>query len=146
VEAKHLAERFVGVNQAQFARTYAVPGGASMVNQHIKGHRPINLKAANAYATGFGCTLAEISPRLAAEVSKTPDSAGRNPEPFGLKEALSVLDEAAAQADEKRRKAAAALLAVYLSDPQLHTGLLNEIAATLSGELPAQKEKRAARG
>lgn len=39
-----------------------------MLSQHIKGRRPINLDAANAYADGFGCTLDEISPRLAEEV------------------------------------------------------------------------------
>lgn len=40
-----------------------------MVSQHLKGHRPISLEAALAYAKGFGCTLAEISPRLAANIN-----------------------------------------------------------------------------
>ncbi|MBB1599947.1 hypothetical protein A9977_07855 [Variovorax sp. UMC13] len=42
-----------------------------MVSQHIKGRRPMNLAAATAYAAGFGVSLAEISPRLAAEVEAT---------------------------------------------------------------------------
>ena len=67
-EAKRLEERFIAVNQAKFARDHKVPGGASMLSQHIKGRRPINLDAANSYADGFGCTLDEISPRLAEEV------------------------------------------------------------------------------
>lgn len=67
-EAQRLSLRFSVINQAAFARKHEVPGGASMVNQHIKGHRPMNLAAARAYARGFGCSLADISPRLAAEV------------------------------------------------------------------------------
>ena len=68
-EAHRLAARFKGVKQAGFARDFNVPGGASMISQHIKGHRPISLDAALAYAKGFGCTLADISPRLAASIS-----------------------------------------------------------------------------
>lgn len=67
-EAAHLANRFNGVNQASFARDHGVPGGASMLSQHIKGRRPLNLDAAKAYAKGFGCSLSEISPRLASEI------------------------------------------------------------------------------
>lgn len=67
-EAQNLGKRFEAVNQAAFARTHKVPGGASMITQHIKGHRPINMDQALAYAAGFGVELAEISPRLAARV------------------------------------------------------------------------------
>jgi hypothetical protein len=66
-EAARLAERFVGVNQAQFARTHLVPGGASMLSQHIKGRRPMTMEAAVAYARGFGVPLDSISPRLALQ-------------------------------------------------------------------------------
>lgn len=65
-EAKRLAERFRDVKQSVFARDHKVPGGTSMISQHIHGRRPINLDAAVAYARGFGVTIAEISPRLAA--------------------------------------------------------------------------------
>ena len=54
-----------GGGQASFARDYGINGGASMVSQHIKGRRPMGLKAATAYAKGFNCSLAAISPRLA---------------------------------------------------------------------------------
>jgi len=57
-----------GMSQAEFAREFNVPGGASMVSQHIKGRRPINLEAATAYARGFNVLLEEISPRLARGV------------------------------------------------------------------------------
>ncbi len=73
-EAERLGKRFAalkqekGMGQAKFARDYSVPGGPSIVNQHIKGHRPISMAAAISYAKGFGCPLAEISPRIALEV------------------------------------------------------------------------------
>lgn len=67
-EAERLALRFAKVNQAAFARAHKVPGGPSMVSQHITGRRPINLEQATAYARGFGVPLAEISPRLAAQL------------------------------------------------------------------------------
>lgn len=69
-EARRLAERFSGVAQAKFAREHNVPGGASMLSQHIKGRRPINLESALVYARGFGVSLAEISPRLATQIKK----------------------------------------------------------------------------
>jgi phage repressor protein C with HTH and peptisase S24 domain len=64
-EAERLSKRFQGVNKAEFARTYEVPGGPSMLSQHVSGHRPISLEAAIAYAKGFKCSINEISPRLA---------------------------------------------------------------------------------
>ena len=64
-ESAELAKRFEGVNQASFARKTNFPGGASMINQHVKGRRPINLQHALAYAEGFEVSVREISPRLA---------------------------------------------------------------------------------
>lgn len=70
-EAERLAERFKQVkNRADFARRYNVPGGGSVIYQHIKGLRPISFEAAVAYARGFGCQLREISPRLANQVEQ----------------------------------------------------------------------------
>lgn len=73
-EALNLAKRFAelklkGVSQAQFARDNNVPGGANFLNQHIKGRRQIGMDSALAYARGLGCTLQDISPRLASQVS-----------------------------------------------------------------------------
>lgn len=73
-EALHLEERFKklkvtnNIGQAEFARINGVPGGPSLLSQHIKNRRPINLEAAIAYAKGFACPVAEISPRLAKEI------------------------------------------------------------------------------
>lgn len=69
-EAAALRARFDGVNRAAFARDHHVKGGQAMIYQHITGRRPINIEAAMAYAEGFGCSLAEISPRLAMEAHK----------------------------------------------------------------------------
>nr|DAO72422.1 MAG TPA: Repressor protein CI [Caudoviricetes sp.] len=84
-EAAKLARRFRGRSKAAFAREFAVPGGPSMISQHISGHRPISLEAAAAYARGFGVPLEEISPRLAAQVRQFggPDSA---PAPLVVKD------------------------------------------------------------
>jgi len=67
-----------GMNRAQFARKYNVRGGASMISQQISGHRPISLEAAGIYMKGFGCTLKDISPSLAASI---PQSAIADPAP-----------------------------------------------------------------
>lgn len=73
-EAQNLAKRFAelkqqGVSQAQFARDNDIPGGANFLNQHIKGRRQIGMDSALAYARGLGCTLEEISPRLAGTMA-----------------------------------------------------------------------------
>ncbi|MBD9417635.1 hypothetical protein IB259_00175 [Achromobacter sp. ACM04] len=69
-EASALRARFEGVNRAAFARSHQIKGGQAMIYQHITGRRPLNLEAATAYAQGLGCSLADISPRLAAEAQK----------------------------------------------------------------------------
>lgn len=68
-EATRLAERFNGVNQAEFARKFGLPGGPSMLSQHIKGRRPLNMEAALVYMKGFGVRLEDISPRLARQMN-----------------------------------------------------------------------------
>lgn len=65
-----------GISRASFARDYGVKGGDSMINQHITGHRPMNMDAAVAYARGFGCELWEISPRLAMEAKESASVLG----------------------------------------------------------------------
>lgn len=41
-----------------------------MIYQHENAIKPISLEAAVSYATGFRCSLADISPRWAAVVAK----------------------------------------------------------------------------
>ncbi|MBP9803290.1 MAG: hypothetical protein KBE22_00095 [Candidatus Accumulibacter sp.] len=68
-EAKRLATRFEGVNQAKFARDHKLKGGQAMIYNHINALSPISRSAALIYAKAFGCSLEEISPRLAAELA-----------------------------------------------------------------------------
>lgn len=58
------------ISRAEFARRYNVPGGDTMIYQHISGLKPISMEAGLAYAKGFGCSLAEISARLDKEASR----------------------------------------------------------------------------
>ena len=51
-------------SKVAFARQHKLPGGASMLSQHLHGHRPIGLEAAVVYARGLGVTLGALSPRL----------------------------------------------------------------------------------
>lgn len=57
------------ISQARFARENEMPGGASMITQHLKSTRPISMEHALVYARGFKCQLSEISPRLAKLVA-----------------------------------------------------------------------------
>lgn len=97
--ARKLAARFValrastGMTRAEFAIKYEVPGGASMITQNTKGKRPISLAQAKAYARGFGCSLFDISPLLAADL---PSSS--------VRDALPSLGDRYASADETTRK------------------------------------------
>lgn len=59
-----------GMSRAAFAVKHKIPGGDAMIYQHIVGLKPISMDAGMAYAKGFGCTLADISSRLAEEASK----------------------------------------------------------------------------
>ena len=129
-EAELLGERFralkeeTGMGQAKFARQFDVPGGASIVNQHIKGHRPISQKAAIAYAKGFGCPLVEISPRIALEVeSASGVNSGAKPEidqptelaviaPMNLRQTLERLAYFVGEAPPDKREIIGSMLAM----------------------------------
>lgn len=62
-------------NKAQFARSFGVPGGASMLSQHQSGNRPISLEAAKAYAKGLGIGIGAIAPRFARLLSEVSELA-----------------------------------------------------------------------
>lgn len=83
-EGARLKELLGARNKAQFAKEAKVPGGASMLSQHLSGHRPISLSAATAYAVGLGVRVEDFSPRLAkaiADASKTSDVTALRPAP-----------------------------------------------------------------
>lgn len=68
-EGRALAKLMQGVNQADFAKSNELPGGASMLSQHLSGHRPISLVAAGIYARGLGVPISSFSMRLAQDAA-----------------------------------------------------------------------------
>ena len=109
-EGANLAAKFkklkdeAGITKAEFARRYKVPGGQSMISQHISGHRPIGLEHANAYMLGFGCSIEEISPSLASRLPPAPqtpaagdDVMSTTIEPAGPSEGYIRLEHLSAQ-------------------------------------------------
>lgn len=79
-EAAALAARFNAMAgqmpKAVFARRFGLPGGASMLSQHLSGNRPMSLEAAMVYARGFNVPLGEISQRLADQVQAATELLG----------------------------------------------------------------------
>lgn len=67
-DAERLKKLFQGKRKIDFVRAMNPSGGASMVSQHLSGHRPISLTAAKEYAEWLGVTVAEISPTAASEM------------------------------------------------------------------------------
>lgn len=56
------------LSQTVFGEMYGV-GSQSAVGQFLRGETPLSLKAAKGFAAGLGCSLSDISPRLAAETA-----------------------------------------------------------------------------
>ena len=76
-EAQRLAALFenIGIDgkgYAPFAKKNKIPGDRSIINQHLTGTRPISIDAVLAYAKAFGCSIGEISPRLAKKLNFNP--------------------------------------------------------------------------
>lgn len=76
-----------GVTQADFAKRNKIPGGASMISQHLSENRPINLEQAISYAAGFQregipCSVSTISRRLFQEIVKAAELEGKALMPF----------------------------------------------------------------
>jgi hypothetical protein len=140
-EAERLQARFADIGQAEFARKHKIPGGASMLSQHIKGRRPLNLQAATAYAAGFGVPLEEISPRLAAEVAATQGLARaaaaeivpRDRTVFNL---MLRLGELLTPLDEADREQAEVLLRKLATQPEKGDQWAAKLARLL-GEFPS---------
>lgn len=121
-----------GIRKAQFARTFNVPGGASIISQHISGHRPISLDAAMAYAKGFNCSISAISPELA---SRMPDGGGQNFSNHGVKEFEPIYHQASLgqtladlgrhleAMDMSTRRKAMALVREMVNEPDSHADI-----------------------
>lgn len=59
-------------NFAAFARRYEIPGGKSIISQHLNKVRPISLECAVAYAIAFCKPLELLSRRLADLIARLP--------------------------------------------------------------------------
>jgi hypothetical protein len=166
-EAAALHKRFddlkiKGIGQAEFARKWQVKGGASMVSQHIKARRPISLEAAIAYASGFGCQISDISPRLAKTVltittpnvkwSLESESSKQNSTlahidsaPVATKEIAELAQITKALSgyfesmDASTRKMAVGLIGQLADDPQDHA----RIAAMIELSIHSKRQKAA---
>lgn len=55
------------ISQMDFGAKYAI-GSQGMVWQYIHGHRPLNIKAAVAFARGLGVTVADFSETLGRQI------------------------------------------------------------------------------
>lgn len=80
-----------GVTKAVFAKRHKIPGGASMISQHLSGHRPISLDQAIAYVSGLNkegvaCTIRDISPRLHEGVERATYLEADHIKPYGVAE------------------------------------------------------------
>lgn len=149
-EAAKLARRFAGVNRAKFARENKVPGGDSMVYQHMKNLRPMNLDQAMAYAAGFKCSLRDISPRLADQVERAVmgsaasialpvpalTASGAVGQAVSIEQAVRVLAGALAASDDLSRELSASILKALTQDPSR----IDELAAKLETILSPPKK------
>lgn len=65
-----------GLTQAEFGERFGI-GSQGAVWQYLNGKTALNLKAAKGFAEGIDCSVADFSPRLAAEIDAlsrhTPD-------------------------------------------------------------------------
>lgn len=120
-----------GIGKAEFARAVKFPGGASMISQHLSGHRPISLDAAKAYMRGFACRISDISPDLAAQLPVNNDQFDlaqhkvQEPVPAfhqpSLGQTLADLSRHLSAMDQGTRRKAMALIADLVNEPESHT-------------------------
>lgn len=91
-------------SKAQFARDHDVPGGPSMLSQHLSGHRPIGLKAAAAYARGLGVPVEAFSPRLARQIKAAAPPVASEDQRAELGEVVVVPEGGTASLPSNREK------------------------------------------
>ncbi|MBB5610395.1 MULTISPECIES: helix-turn-helix transcriptional regulator [unclassified Janthinobacterium] len=69
------------ISQADFGDLYAI-GSQGMVWQYVAGHRPLNIKAATAFARGLNVNVELISPTIAKEIAAAASHTGQPAEAF----------------------------------------------------------------
>jgi hypothetical protein len=62
------------ISQMEFGAKYGI-GSQGMVWQYLNGHRPLNIKAAVAFARGLSVSVADFSPKLAEQIGDASDVA-----------------------------------------------------------------------
>lgn len=138
-EAAALAERFRNVNQAKFARDHKMPGGASMISQHLAGRRPLALEHALLYAKGFNVPLAAISQRLADLVASAQSPSAGSSLPashasIALEDALPIVLDAFSKLAPLRWSAVRAQLDDLAGHPEMLDDALPELLHLLQSK------------
>lgn len=129
----------------QFARDAGIPGGDSMVSQHLSGNRPVSVEAAIAYARGLGCSIDEVSPDAAkllrdgaallagTESSEAPAAAAPiNRGAQTLSECLATVLDVLATLPPARAVSVRAQLDLAMSRPEMRDDALTELVHLLA--------------
>lgn len=131
-----------GLSQAAFGEKYGI-GKQGAVWQCLNASgMPISLKAAQGFAHGLNCSIADFSPRL-AELARTISSLGfpdrvvntTGVEAKGsigsVQSTLNDLTAKLVSVDDETRKAVAGLLGQYAQNPEANQKLLGAISMLL---------------
>jgi hypothetical protein len=78
-------------SQEKFGADYDI-GSQGMVWQYLKGHRPLNIKAAEAFARGLGVKIEDFSPTLAEQIKKAAATTSSQNGTRRDEQSLSFLD------------------------------------------------------
>jgi hypothetical protein len=66
------------ISQSDFGSQFEL-GTQGMVSQYLLARRPLNIKAATAFARGLGVSVADFSPHIAAQINEASLAAGEIP-------------------------------------------------------------------
>jgi transcriptional regulator with XRE-family HTH domain len=94
-----------GMSQEEFGQRFRI-GNQGAVWQYLNAKRPLNTRAAAAFAEGLGVAIADISPTLAAQL----DAMNSNPR-------LRELLEECVTLDDEQLKTAKRLIAALRKEP-----------------------------
>lgn len=72
-------ESKVAASQEAATDALALDFNQSSISQYVNGGIPLNQKAAVKFARGLGCTIAEFSPSIAAEIIEAMSHVGKIP-------------------------------------------------------------------
>jgi len=108
-------------SQAQFGEMFDI-GNQSAVGQFLRGEVPLSPKAANGFAKGLGCSVADFSPRIANLFA---------PSAISLEEALQCLASHLKLLDSSSRVPVLALMKSMVENPESATGCISGLMALL---------------